>query len=104
MKNNERSVLRGNFIALSASKMKLERTYISSLTTHLKALEQKEANTSKRSRQQEIVKHRAEIKQEEANTLKRSRWQGIIKTPGLNQPNRNKRNYTKNQQIRDLVL
>jgi hypothetical protein len=42
-----------------ASKKKLERTYTSSLTAHLKALEQKEANTPKRSRQQEIIKLRA---------------------------------------------
>jgi hypothetical protein len=35
------------------------------LTTHLKALEQKEANSPKRSRQQEIIKLRAEINQVE---------------------------------------
>jgi hypothetical protein len=35
------------------------------LTTHLKALEQKEANSSKRSRQQEIIKLRGEINQVE---------------------------------------
>jgi hypothetical protein len=34
-------------------------------TAHLKALEQKEANTPKRSRQQEIIKLRAEINQVE---------------------------------------
>jgi len=45
--------LRGKLIALSASKKKLERAHISSLTTHLKALEQKEANSPKRSTQQE---------------------------------------------------
>ena len=45
--------------------MKLDRTYNSSLTTHLKALEQKEANSPKRSRQQEIIKVRAEINQVE---------------------------------------
>ena len=33
------------------------------MTAHLKALEQKEANKPKRSRQQEIIKHRAEINQ-----------------------------------------
>jgi hypothetical protein len=33
------------------------------LTTHLKALEQKEANSPKRSRQQEIIKLRGEINQ-----------------------------------------
>jgi hypothetical protein len=42
-----KTVLRGKLIALSASKKKLERAYTSSLTAHLKALEQKEANTHK---------------------------------------------------------
>jgi AmiR/NasT family two-component response regulator len=37
------------------------RSHISNLTTHLKALKQKEAKTSKRSRWQEIIKLRAEI-------------------------------------------
>ena len=50
---------------LGASKTKLERAQTSSLTAHLKALEQKEANLSKRSRQQEIIKLRAEINQVE---------------------------------------
>jgi hypothetical protein len=40
---------------------KLERSYTSNLTVHLKALEQKEANIPKRNRQQEILKLRAEI-------------------------------------------
>ena len=39
--------------------MKLEKAYTSSLTAHLKVLEQKEANTLKRSRLQEIIKLRA---------------------------------------------
>jgi hypothetical protein len=56
-----KAVLRGKLIALSASKKKLERAYTSSLTTHLQALEMKEANSTKRSRQQEIIKLRAEI-------------------------------------------
>ena len=42
--------------------MKLERAYTNSLTTQLKVLEPKEANTAKRSRQQEITKLRAENK------------------------------------------
>ena len=42
-----KAVLRGKLIALSASKKKLERPYISSLTAHLKALGQKEGNTPK---------------------------------------------------------
>jgi hypothetical protein len=45
-----KSVLRGKLIALSAYKKKLERTYTSSLTTYLKAIEQKQANTHKRSK------------------------------------------------------
>ena len=44
-------VLRGKLIVPSDSKKKLERTYTSSLTAYLKALEQKEANTPKRNRQ-----------------------------------------------------
>jgi hypothetical protein len=50
---------------LSASKKKLERTYTNRLTAHLEALEQKEANSPKRSRRQEITKLRAEINQVE---------------------------------------
>jgi hypothetical protein len=44
-------------------KINLERAYTSRLTAHLKALEQKEANTPKRSRQQKIIKLRAEVNQ-----------------------------------------
>jgi hypothetical protein len=49
-------VQRGKLIALSAFIKKLERAYTSSLTAHLKVLQQKEANTPKRSRWQEIIK------------------------------------------------
>jgi hypothetical protein len=45
-----KAVVRGKLKALRASKKKLERAYTSSLTAHLKAEEQKEANTPKRSR------------------------------------------------------
>jgi hypothetical protein len=55
-----KAVLRGKLIALSASKKKLKRAHTSSLTAYLKALEQKEANTPKRSRKQERIKLRAE--------------------------------------------
>ena len=51
-----KAFLRGKLIALSASKKKLERAHINSLTTHLKALEQKEANSPKRSRHQKTIK------------------------------------------------
>jgi hypothetical protein len=59
-----KAVLRGRFIALSNLLKKLERFYTSSLTVHLRAVEQKEANTSKRSTQQEIVELRAKINTE----------------------------------------
>jgi hypothetical protein len=67
-----KAVVRRKLIALSASKKKLERAYTSSLTAHLKALEQKEANTPKRSRWQEVIKLRAEInKVETKSTIQR---------------------------------
>jgi hypothetical protein len=68
-------VVRGKPIALRASKMKLDRAYTSSLSAHLKALEE-----------------------EQANTLKRIRQQDKNKTQGCKQPSKNKKNYTKNQQ------
>jgi hypothetical protein len=47
----------------NAAKKKLVRAHTSSLTAHLEALEQKEANSPKRSGQQEIIKLRAKINQ-----------------------------------------
>jgi hypothetical protein len=64
MGHNE-TVLIGKFISLSALVMKLERSYTNNLTAYLRALEQKEANTPKRSRMQEILKLRSEINQVE---------------------------------------
>jgi hypothetical protein len=58
-----KAVLRGNLIPQSAAKKSLERTYSSSLTVHRRALEQKEANSPKRSRWQD--KLWAKIKQME---------------------------------------
>jgi hypothetical protein len=40
-----KAVIRGKFIAVSASRKKLEQAYTSSLTADLKALEQQEANS-----------------------------------------------------------
>ena len=60
-----KAFLRGKLIALSASKKKLERAHTSSLTAHLKALEQKEANSPKMGRGQEIIKLRGKINQVE---------------------------------------
>jgi hypothetical protein len=60
-----KAFLRGKFIALSASKEKLERAHTSSLTTHLKALEKKKAISGKRSRMQETIKLSGKINQVE---------------------------------------
>jgi hypothetical protein len=60
-----KTFLRGKLIAMSASKKKLERAHTSSLTAHLKALEQKEGNSPQRSRRQEIIKLRGGINQVE---------------------------------------
>jgi hypothetical protein len=64
-----KSVLRGKCIVLSASKKKLERAHRSSLTVHIKALEQVETNSLQRSRRQEIIKLRAEINQVETKSI-----------------------------------
>ena len=69
-----KAVLREKFIALNAFMKKLERACTSSLTAHLYAPEQKEANTPKRV---EEVKNQSQ---------------------DLNQPIWNKENYPKNQQ------
>jgi hypothetical protein len=67
-----KAVLRGKFITQSALVKKLGRSYINNLTAHLRALAQKEANSPKRSRRQEIVKHWAKINQiETKKTIQR---------------------------------
>jgi predicted negative regulator of RcsB-dependent stress response len=60
-----KAVLSGKLIAMSAAKKTLERAHTSSWTAQLKAIEQKEANSTKRSRWQEIIKLRSEIIQVE---------------------------------------
>jgi hypothetical protein len=75
-----KAVLRGNSIALSASKKKLERVYTSSLTPHLKALEQKE----------QIHPKRVDSRKQSNPGMKSTKW--------------NKKNYTKNQPNQELVL
>jgi hypothetical protein len=65
--------------AFLGGKKKLERAHTSSLTTHLKGLEQKEANSHKRSRAQGIIKLRGEINRMETRRtiqriIERSRW------------------------------
>jgi hypothetical protein len=56
-----KAVLRGKFIALNALMKKLETSYTSNLTAHLKALGKNEANTPKRNREQKKFKFMAEI-------------------------------------------
>jgi hypothetical protein len=56
-----KAVVIGKLIALNSSKKKWERAYTSTLTAHLKALEQRVANTLNRNILQEIIKLRAEI-------------------------------------------
>ena len=56
-----KAVLRGKLIVLNAYKKKLERAYPSSVKVYLNVLEQKEANTQKKNRRQEIIKLRAKI-------------------------------------------
>ena len=73
-----KAVLRGKLIDLSASKKKFKRAYTRRLTEQLKALEQKEANSPRRRRRQEIIKFRAEINQVETKRtiqrIKTKRW------------------------------
>ena len=65
-------MVRGKFIVLSAYIKKVEKSHASDLTAHLKALEQKEEDSPRRSRQQEIIKLRAEInKIETKKTIQR---------------------------------
>ena len=66
-----KAVLRGKFIALNAYINNLEKFHTSELIEHLKALEQKGAN-SPRSRCKETIKLRAEIfKAETKRTIQR---------------------------------
>jgi hypothetical protein len=63
-----KTLLRGKLKALGASIKKLEWAHTRSLTAHLKALEQKEASSPRKSSQQEIIiKLRPEINQVETN-------------------------------------
>ena len=64
-----RAVLRGKFIALNANINSMEIAHTSDLTAYLKALEQKEANSPRRSRCQEINKLKAEINKIETKRI-----------------------------------
>jgi hypothetical protein len=72
LRDKMKAFQRGKLITPSASKKKLERAHTSSLITHLKALEKKEANSPKRSRLKEIIKVRGEVNQaEKRRTIQR---------------------------------
>ena len=57
--------------------MKVEKSHTSSLTAHLKNLEQKGANSPRRSRRQEIIKLRAKISKTETKEYKDSMEQSV---------------------------
>ena len=67
MEHKEGSVKR-KVIVLNAYIKKVEKPHTSELTEHLKTIEQKEANTPRKTKQQEIIKWRSEI-----NKMKTSR-------------------------------
>ena len=74
-----KAMLRGKFIALSAYIKKVDKSHTSNLTEHLKTTKQKETDSPRRSRWQEIFKLRAEIsKIEKKKTIQRinetKRW------------------------------
>jgi hypothetical protein len=73
-----KAALRRKLIALSASKKKLERAHTSSLTAHQKALEQKEANTPKSTRWQEIIELRPQINQVQTKRTKNQQNQELV--------------------------
>lgn len=64
-----KAIVRSKFTVLSPYIKKLKRFHASNLTMHLKVLEQKEAGTHKRSRQQ-VIKLRAEINNREETNQK----------------------------------
>ena len=75
-----KAVLRGKFRAIQAYLKKQEKSQINNLTLHLKQLEKEEIKNSRVSRRKEILKMRAD------------------------KCKRNKKDHSKNQQSRKLVL
>jgi hypothetical protein len=70
------AVLRGKLISLSDSKKKLERAHTNSLIAHVKALEQKEANTPMKNRLLEISSGLKSIMWKQKELYKRSTKRG----------------------------
>jgi hypothetical protein len=78
-------MVRGKLIALSAFRKKLNREHTCSLTAHLKAVEQSEANIHKRNRSQDIIKLRAEINQgERKRSIQRINYNWILFSEKVN--------------------
>jgi hypothetical protein len=72
-----KAFLRAKLTVLSDSKKKQERAYTSSLRAQIGVLEQKEANSPKRSTEQKLIKLRAEINQVETKlTIQRINQRG----------------------------
>ena len=67
-----KTVLRGKFVVLSAHMRKPANSHIRELTTQLKALEQKEANSPWKSRNQKIIRLRAEINKVETKKTRQT--------------------------------
>ena len=65
-----KAVLRRQVQNIKCLHKKLEKSHTSEVTEHLKTLEQKEANSPKRTRRQEIIKMRAEINKIETKQYK----------------------------------
>jgi hypothetical protein len=76
LRDTMKAFLRGKLIPWSDSKKKIERAHTSRLATHLKALDQKEANSQKRSRWQEIIKLRAKSTKWKQELFKESTKKG----------------------------
>jgi len=104
-----KAVLRGKLIALIACRKKQERAYIRSWTAHLKALEQKEPNTLRSSRRQEIIKLRAEINQVETRrtiqTMNRTKIWFLEKITKIDKPlHRLRRGHRESVQIHKIKM
>ena len=61
LRDTEKGVLRGKFIAIQSYLKKQEKSQINNLTLHLKQLEKEEQTKPKVTRRKEIINIRAEI-------------------------------------------
>jgi hypothetical protein len=68
VRDTEKAVLRGKFIAMIAYFKKSERSQVNDLMVQIKLLEKQEQANPKRSRRKDIIKIRAEINEIETTT------------------------------------